>query len=246
MKFSNRKILSLLNLIGLGVALVMAIGASAEGQALPPDVGIVTQLSGDVTYRNEDYQKTPGKVQVFMKILQGDCFKVEPKAMLQLVYFRSGRKETWKGPATLVVGEMQGQAEGKKGTQAQQEVEILPVGVSEGMRRIPALLRRAGLSRSGTMQVRGLGESFQKSKGLSEEEQKEIAMAKKNYRNLRTQTKEDDITPELYLLGILGAYDQFEEMVKVIKDALKIHPDNEGLKKLEEWVQIQKTESRKK
>ncbi len=235
-----------MKLIGLGGLLAMAIGASTEGQILPLDVGIVTQLSGDVTYRNEDYQKTPAKAQVFLKVLQGDHFKVGAKAMVQLVYFRSGQKETWKGPAAFVVGETQGRAKVEKGIQAQPEVKILPVGVSEGMRRIPALLRRAGLSRSGTLQVRGPGESFQKSKELSEENQKEIAMAKENYRNLRNQTKADDITPELYLLGILAIYDQFEEMEKVIKDALKKQPDNEVLKKLEEWVQTQIIRSTKK
>jgi len=246
MKFSHRIILSLVGLICLEMLLIPAIEVSTEAQTLPPDVGLVTQLSGDVTYMNEGYQKTPEKAQPFVRIRQGDHFKVASGAMVQLVYFQNGRKETWKGPALFVVGEAQSRAEVEKGIQAQPEVTILPTEASQGMRRIPILLRRAGLSRSGTTQVRGVGESFQKSKGLSEEEQKEIAMAKKNYRNLRTQTKEDDITPELYLLGILGAYDQFEEMVKVIKDALKIHPDNEGLKKLEEWVQTQKTESRKK
>lgn len=235
-----------MKLIGLGGLLVMAIGASTEGQILPPDVGIVTQLSGDVIYRNEDYQKTPAKAQAFMKILQGDYFQLEAKAMVQLVYFRSGRKETWKGPAAFIAGEVQSQVKSEKGIQAQPEVKILPVGVSEGMRRVPVLLRRAGLSRSGIMQVRGPGESFQKSKELSEEKQKEIAMAKENYRNLRNQTKDDDLTPELYLLGILANYDQFEEMEKVIKDALKKQPDNEVLKKLEEWVQTQKIRSTKK
>ena len=235
-----------MKLIGLGGLLVMAIGASAEGQILPPDVGIITQLSGDVTYRNEDYQKTPAKAQAFMKIFQGDYFQVEAKAAVQLVYFVSGRKETWKGPAAFIVGETQSRAKVEKGIQAQPEVKILPSGVLEGMRRVPALLRRAGLSRSGTLQVRGPGESFQKSKELSEEKQKEIAMAKENYRNLRNQTKADDITPELYLLGILANYDQFEEMEKVVKDALKKQPDNEVLKKLEEWVQTQKIRSTKK
>ena len=75
MKFSYNKIFSLMKLIGLGGLLVMAIGASTEGQILPPDVGIITQLSGGVTYRNEEYQKTPEKAQAFMKILQGDCFQ---------------------------------------------------------------------------------------------------------------------------------------------------------------------------
>lgn len=245
MKFSYYKILSLVKIVGLGCLLVMVSGTSTAAQNLPPDVGIITQLSGNVTYRNEDYQNTPEKAQAFMKILQGDQFKVGTKALVQLVYFQSGRKETWKGPAGFIVGETQSQAKVEKGMKAQPEVKILPATISEGMRRIPALLRRAGLSRSGFIQVRGLDEISRISKALSEEEQKVIAKAKENYQTLRNQTKADDITPELYLLGILADFDQFEEMEKLIKDTLKKNPDNEILKKLEEWVLTQKTQPTK-
>ena len=245
MKCSYRKTLSLVYRIGLGVVLIMMSGTSMEAQTVPPDVGIITQLSGEVTYRNEEYQKTPEKAQAFMKIFQGDYFQVEAKAMIQLVYFLNGRKETWKGPAAFIVGEAQSRAKSEKGMQAQPEVKMLPSGVLDGVRRVPVLLRRAGLSRSGIMQVRGPGETSPKSKVSSEEERAEIALAKENYRTLRNQSKEEDITPELYLLGILANYDQFEEMEKVIKDALKKQPDNEVLKKLEEWVKTQKTEPKK-
>jgi hypothetical protein len=245
MKCSYCKTLSLVYRISLGVVLIMMSGTSMEAQTVPPDVGIITQLSGEVTYRNEEYQKTPEKAQAFMKIFQGDYFQVEAKAMIQLVYFLNGRKETWKGPAAFIVGEAQSRAKSEKGMQAQPEVKMLPSGVLDGVRRVPVLLRRAGLSRSGIMQVRGPGESSPKSKVSSEEERAEIALAKENYRTLRNQSKEEDITPELYLLGILANYDQFEEMEKVIKDTLKKLPNNEVLKKLEEWVRTQKTQSKK-
>ena len=245
MKCSYRKTLSLVYRISLGVVLIMMSGTSMEAQTVPPDVGIITQLSGEVTYRNEEYQKTPEKAQAFMKIFQGDYFQVEAKAMIQLVYFLNGRKETWKGPAAFIVGEAQSRAKSEKGMQAQPEVKMLPSGVLDGVRRVPVLLRRAGLSRSGIMQVRGPGETSPKSKVSSEEERAEIALAKETYRTLRNQSKEEDITPELYLLGILANYDQFEEMEKVIKDTLKKLPNNEVLKKLEEWVRTQKTQSKK-
>ena len=246
MKFFCSKISVFLRLLFIGSILVISIGVSTEAQTLPPDVGIITQLSGDVTYKNENYQKTPEKPEAFMKILQGDHFKVGVKAMVQLIYFRSGRRETWKGPAAFVVGETQSRAKREKGIQAQPEVKILPSGVSEGMRRIPVLLKRAGLGSSGIMQVRGIDGDLQKSIELSEEGRAKIATAKENYQNLRKQTKANDITPELYLLGILGDYDQFEEMEEIIKDAVKIQPDNEVLKKLEEWVQDQKAQSTNK
>jgi UDP-galactopyranose mutase len=64
----------------------------------------------------------------------------------------------------------------------------------------------------------------------------EIARAQETYRKWREQTSPDDITPELNLLGTIGEYQQYQEMEKVIQDALKRQPDNEALKELEQWV----------
>jgi len=214
---------------------------SVQAQTLPPDVGLVTQLSGDTTYWNETYQKTPEKAQVFMKVRKGDHLKVSRGSVVQVVYFQNGRKEIWKGPAAFIVGQTQGQAEGEKGSQAQPEVATLSAEASQGIRRIPVLLRQARLSRLGAMQVRGGGEGPEKTFVPSKEERAEIAMAKENYQRLRKQTPPDDITPELSLLGVLADYEQFEEMEKIVKDALKVQPNNEVLKELEEWVRIQRT-----
>jgi hypothetical protein len=218
----------------------LPIEISTQAQALFPDVGLVAQLSGDVTYMNEGYQKTPEKAQSFIRIRQGDRFKVASGAMVQLVYFQSGRKETWKGPADFVVGEAQSRAGGEKGVQAQPEVVILPTGVSQGMQRIPILLRRAGLSRSGATQVRGVGGGPQKAIALSEEEKAEIKMAEEIYQSLRKQTKAEDITPELTLLAVLADYEQYEEMERVIKNALEIQPESGVLKGLLAWVRTQR------
>jgi len=236
-----RSILSLVGLICLVAIVILLTKVPIGAQILPPDVGLVIQLSGNATYWNEGYQKTPEKAQAFMQVRRGDHFRVAAGAMVQLVYFQNGRKETWKGPAAFVAGDAQSRAEGEKGLQAQPEVMILTAGASQGMRRIPVLLRRAGLSRSGGMQIRGVDGGPLKATALSEEERTEIARTKEAYQNLRKQTRADDITPELNLLGILADYDQFEEMEKVIQDALKIQPGNEVLKELAEWVRTQRS-----
>ena len=155
-----------------------------------------------------------------------------------MVYFQSGRQETWKGPAAFRVGDVESRVESEKGPQP--EVVVLPAGASQEMRRIPVLLRRARLSRSGAMQVRGMGEGSQKAITPSKEERAEIAMAKETYQKLRKQTRADDITPELNLLGVLADYEQYEEMEKVINEASKVQPDNEVLKDLGEWVKAQR------
>lgn len=246
MRFFYKKVPSLVKLICLGAVLMGLIEVSTEAQALPPDVGLITRLSGDVTYRNESYQKVPEKAQAYMRIRKGDLFKIPSEAMIQLVYFQSGRKETWKGPVVLMVEDVQSQPKAEKGDQTQPEVTLLPVEVTKTMRSIPILMRRAGLSRSGTMQVRSMEESYQDSLVLSKDEQVGLTMAKKNYQSMRNQMESDDITPEIYLLGVLADYGKFEEMEKVIKDAQKIQPGNPVLNKLEEWVRTQKTEPRKK
>jgi hypothetical protein len=233
-------ILSLIEIIFL-CAVLLFTESPGKAQTLPPDVGLVTQLSGDATYWNESYQKTAEKVQGFMRIRRGDHFKLAGGALIQLVYFQNGRQETWKGPAAFVVGDTQSRAEGEKGTQAQPEVVILPAGTSEGMRRIPVLLRRARLSRSGGMLIRGGGEKSPKTITPTKEERTEIAMAREAYQNLRKQTRPDDITPELNFLAILADYEQFDEMEKIIKETLKIQPNNETLKELEEWVRSQRS-----
>lgn len=246
MKISYFNLLSLLSRIGVGVVLVLFGGGFTEVQILPRDVGIITQLSGVVTYQNEENQKIPEKAQAFMKIMKGDYLQLEAKALVHLVYFRNGRKEIWKGPVDFMVGEGESKVKNKKGFQSQPVIKILPTGVLEGVRQVPALLQRAGLSRSGYMQVRGLSVSQWKSKRPGKVELAEIATAKENYQKLRKQTKADDLTPEAYLLGILANYDQLEEMEKVIQDTMKKQPDNEVLKKLEEWVKTRRTEPTKK
>jgi len=221
------------------VLVVLATEIAVRAQTLPPDVGLVTKLSGDVTYQNEGYQKTPARAQAFMKIRRGDRFILPERAQVQLVYFLGSRQENWKGPAVFRVGDSESQAEGKKGQQSQPKVIILQPEATQGVRRIPVLLRRAGLSRSGVAQVRGGVEGAPTGIALTAEEEAEIAAAKENYRSMRKQTGYHDLTPELYLLGILADYEQYHEMEGVIREALKRQPDNDVLKGLMEWAHTQ-------
>ncbi len=248
MKFLFRNTSRVLRLLVLlSFTILLTGGFAAKAQSLPPDVGIVTQLSGQVTYWNESYQKTPEKAEAFMKIRLGDYFKVAAGGSIQLVYFENGRQETWKGQASFMVGEVQSRVEKGKELPGQPEVVILSNEASQGMRRIPVLLRRARLSRSGGgVMVRGVPGVSAKPATPTKEEQAEIAMAKETYQKMRRQARADDITPELTLLGVLADYEQHEEMERVIKDAMKIQPDSQVLKELDAWVKTQKRSPAKK
>jgi len=158
--------------------MVLMAEAMIRAQTLPPDVGLITKLSGNITYWNEDYQK-PEKAQSFMKIRRGDRFKVPVGALVQFVYFLGGRQETWKGPIAFRIGDSESYPEKEKGVQAQPKVVILPAGTTQGMRRIPVLLRRAGFYRPGAEQIRGGVEVSPAAIALTAEEQAEMRLRKK-------------------------------------------------------------------
>jgi len=244
MKLSGPIILVCMALVCLCAFVVPVTGAMAKVLALPPDVGLVTRLSGAVTYRNDGYQETPAKAQAFMKIRRGDRFKLPAGALIQLVYFLGGRQETWKGPIAFTVGDSESSAEGVKALHAQPKVVVLPAGTTQGVRRIPVLLRRAGLWRPGVAQIRGDVEAAPTAFAITREEKAEIAAAKETYHSLRKQTNAGDITPELYLLGVFTDYEQYSEMEEVIREALKRQPDNDILKGLMEWVLTQSSQGR--
>jgi hypothetical protein len=245
MKSPRSIILFCLALICLFALLVPVKEAVAQVQALPPDVGLITRLSGAVTYRNKGYQETTAKAQSFMKMRRGDRFKLPAGAIIQVVYFLGGRQETWKGPVAFTIGDSESRPEPAKGPRAQPKVVILPAGTTQGVRRIPVLLRRAGLWRPGAGQIRGEVEATPTAFAITAEEKAEIAAAKEIYRSLRKQTDPRDITPELYLLGVLTDYEQYGEMEEVLDEALKRQPDNEILKKLKKWVLAQIAQGRR-
>jgi hypothetical protein len=171
-----------------------------------------------------------------MKIRPGDRFKVPQGGMLQLVYFQNSRQETWKGPSALAVRDQEGLPEGG----ARPEVTTLPAGASQGMRRLPPLLNRAGLSRSGGIQVRGISPGSARGPVLTAEAEAEIRAARETYAGWRKQAGPDDVTPELYLAGILGEYGQYEEMRAVLRDAAQRQPDSDLVRDLSAWASAQR------
>ena len=70
------RILGLFGIICLGVAAAFLAVAAASAQSPAPDVGLITQLSGPVTYWNKEEQKEPLPAQAFMKVRQGDHLKL--------------------------------------------------------------------------------------------------------------------------------------------------------------------------
>jgi hypothetical protein len=234
------KILGLLRIICLGVAAAFLVFAAASAQAPAPDVGLITQLSGPVTYWNKQEQKEPVPARAFMKVRQGDNFKLNEAASMTLLYFASGRQETWRGPVSLIAGDRESATAGDQKPSPQPEVQILPAKVSKRIAGAP-LAPASFLARSGVIQTMAptCPPPAKPPVTLSKEAQQQIQEAEKTYQNLRRRARAEDVTPELYFFGVLAEYKQFAEMAKVVDAMLQKRPGDAALNDLKACVRSQ-------
>jgi hypothetical protein len=215
--------------------------ATAAAQTSLPDVGLITKLSGEATYWNNGENQNPAKVRAFMKVRRGDHLKLPAAASLTLLYFASGRQETWKGPATLMAGNQESQVLGGKQPAPQPEVKIFPARATQQMAGAPLHLPPASINKSGVIQTMGPRcETAPKTAApLSSEAQRKIKAAEKVYRDLKKVAAADDVTPELYFFGVLAEYKQYPAMTKVVDIMLQKRPGDAALKDLKACVQTQ-------
>lgn len=216
----------------------------SHGQKAPaPDVGMITQLSGEVLYSSEEDAKAPAPAQTFMKIRQGDQLKLSGKALVQLLYLANGRQETWKGPVTFIVGSSESLTPGDGKLVVQPEVKILPAKITKRMGTALLPLPGSNIRYSGaiqTMSARPPEPGTSKVQRLSEEKtDQDLEEAAETYRHLRKNSPKDDATPELYYLSVLADHGKYPEMEKVLDGLLAKKPGDATLKDLKAWVRSQ-------
>lgn len=212
--------------IGMVVrAVVLGAGLAGAVQAQAPDVGLVNMISGEVSYQSQG--ASTSKAQAFMKMRQGDRFTVPNGAQMRVVYFQGGRQETWRGPAAFRAGTRQSESGSPPAA-----VSTLPSGVPQKIAQVPELVQIAKLGRSGGVAVRGGG----KAPKLTGEQQAEVAAARNTYKQLRTQSPAEDITPELYLYSVLQDYLLYDDMKPVVEEMAKRQPNSAEVQELASWV----------
>jgi hypothetical protein len=202
--------------------LFVLMGGTALGQGA--DVALVNLVSGDVTYVPQT--GTPGKVQPFMKVRDGDRIDVAAGGQVRIVFFEGARQELWAGPASFRAGKTA--AEPISGKSA--ETTNLPAGVPQRMARIPELIQ---YSKFGGTQLRG---GLTRQQKASLDQQATLAQARAAYEKMRQDMPADDITPELYLYAALYEFLVYDEMKVVVAEMRRKQPDNQDVKALDAWL----------
>ena len=223
-----------------GVLVLLWFVGATSAQSSTSDAGLITKLSGEATYWNQEEQKEPAPAQAFMKVRKGDQLNLLAATSLTLLYFANGRQETWKGPATLVVGDLES-ASKKPGSQP--EVKMISTKVTGRMECATLPLPSSSTAKYGGMETRGPRHPAREKPvappPLSPEARRRIKEAERTYQDLRKRAEADDPIPELYFLGVLADYQQFPEMEKLIEAMLAKKPGDPVLKNLKTWVHSQ-------
>ena len=200
--------------------------SSAPGSGQSPDVALINQLTGEVSWQSEGASAAPARA--FMKVRQGDRFSVPSGAQIRMLYLQSGRQETWNGPASFRAGSAQ--SEPSNGQPA--AVSTVPGSVPQRIAQLPELLRVAKLGRSGGVAVRAITPP----RRLNESQQAEVTAARETYKTLRTQMSDDDITPELYLYSVLQSFSLTDEVRPVVEEMAKRAPNSPEVQELAQLV----------
>jgi hypothetical protein len=201
----SRALLRILPMAGLLTGLLLC--ASARAQA---DAGLLTEIRGAATYQAAGSAELA--TQTLMKLRVGDRLRLPAAASLKLVYFKSATAETWRGPASFVVGE-----EHSEQTNGEFTSTVLP-----GAARAPVELSRlSNLNRIGAVVVRGI-----------KPPESDLSQARTLHAAWRGETPSDDILPDLYLYSVLKQYNRKADMQALAAEMLKRAPDSEAAKRL--------------
>lgn len=178
----------MLRLRFLFLMLLAPCAMAAEGDAL------VTVAEGKIVHGKDMAGQS---VPAFSRLKEGETLTLTKGSRLRVVYFASGRQETWEGPGKLEVGS----ANSKSGDLRSAAVVQLPDVLVRQMAKTPV---EAGQGRAGMTRLRAI---------VSPDA---VARVEETYRQLRSTSAANDLNPEMYALSAwleMRAYSRVEQLI---------------------------------
>ena len=207
-------------IVSLALLLVVVGGAPAQAAV---DVGLISQIAGEVTYQPAGGVAT--RAANFIKVRDGDRFSAAPGASVRVIYFDTGRQESWAGPATFMVGLRESVA-----SSVRPAVSQLPTAASQKLSLTPELIQVAKSGRTGSVVVRS------PSPKAVDGQAHALREARATYAAMQPAFAPDDITPEMYLATVLHEHKLIEEMQELVVLMQKKQPHNAEVKALSTWL----------
>ena len=201
-------------------AVFVSVVAAAE-VANAREAGLLTNVTGNVFYGKDKEKAEP-----FMKAKIDDVFYLEDGATMHIVYFKNGRKEKWTGAVEVTITEEIGNAS----TENEPAVTTEPGTSTDGLRAIPEFLANLNTEIMGGKISRSHKKAYNSFNDLTDDEKKSVGDTKQVYIDMLKTAAPDDITPELFSIGMLSQHKLYLETLGLVNVALKKQPEHIGLK----------------
>jgi hypothetical protein len=206
----------------LGILVAATAWAGPAFAEAPRLVCLVAALSGQATLSPADGGKKP--LEVFTRLREGERIDLARGAEAQLAFLQKGVRETWTGPATVVITAAGGQSADSAAPPA---VEKLPLRARPASGAASSILSEAG--EQATAQVKTREVAVPEDKTLSDEERAELAAVEEQVAAMRQTAAPGDVSPDIVLLEELSRLGQQRRVGEELRRLREAHPDNAAL-----------------
>ena len=176
------------------------------------EIAMVTALAGKASLIVGKKENT--ELRSFIKLREVDKLSLKGNTRLQIVFFGTGRQETWQGTGTLDVGDTETKS---LDGDLKAEVKVLPAILVKQLSKTPSAedVGRTGMARSRETQMDGAVDAIERT-----------------YADFRQQADASDHSPELYLLASYFELREFAKLTARLEDIVRQYPDDGEISRL--------------
>ncbi|MHC1789478.1 hypothetical protein [Solidesulfovibrio sp.] len=203
--------------------LLAASGLCATAWAEAPRlVCLVSAVRGQVSLSPADGPKKP--LELFTRLREGERLELPRGAEAQLAFLQKGQRETWTGPATVLITADGGQS---PNSATPPTVDKLPSRPKPAGGEASSILTQAG--EQATAQVKTREVTLPEDKALGDEERAQLAEVEGQVAELRQTAAPGDVGPDIVLLEELTRLEQRRRLAEELRRLREAYPDNAAL-----------------
>ncbi len=185
-------------------------------------VCLVSAITGQAGLSPADGPKKP--LAVFTRLREGERVDIGRGAEVQLAFLQKGVRETWSGPATVLITADGGQSPDSAGPPA---IDKLPLRARPAGGEASSILTQAG--EQATAQVKTREVTVPEDRTLSDEERAQLADLEAQVAQMRQAAAPGDVGPDVVLLEELTRLGQRRRVAEEVRRLREAHPENETL-----------------
>jgi len=206
----------------LSLLFVAAIWCGPAFAEAPRLVCLVSAVTGQVNLSPDGGAKKP--LELFTRLREGERLELARDAEVQLAFLQKGARETWSGPATVLITADGGQSPDSASPPV---TDKLPVRARPAGGEASSILTQAG--EQATAQVKTREVTLPEDRTLSDEERAQLADVEGQVAEMRKTAKSDDVGPDIVLLEELTRLQQRRRLTEELKRLREAHPENTTL-----------------